>query len=65
MQPLKTTEGRWNGLSIEDLSDLTGINSRTLAEKLPSPEGFTLAEVAELAPHLGMTVVEYVAAVLA
>jgi len=64
METMRTTEGRLNGLSIEDLSDLSGIDSDILAAKLAAPREFTLDEVAELAPHLGLTVYAFVGSVL-
>lgn len=65
MGKLTGTETLGNGLSVEDLSDLTGIDAPVLAAKWDSPREFTLAEVAALAPRLGLTVHEFVGEVLA
>lgn len=54
----------WNGHSVEDLSDLSGIDEDVLAWKLLDPAQFTIGEAAELAPHLGVDVHAYVTAVL-
>ena len=59
------TERTYNGLTVSYLSDLSGIDEANLAVKLLNPRAFTLGEVAELAPHLGVTVDAYIAAVLA
>lgn len=61
----RTTESRWNGHTVSDLADLTGINEDVLAHKMWNPRTFTLGEIAELAPHLGMTPAQYAFEVLA
>lgn len=50
----------FNGLSADVLSDLTDVDILTLEECMPRPQNFTIAEVADLAPHVGMTVEEFV-----
>lgn len=62
---IETTESRWNGHTVSDLSDLTGMSEDALYRKMWNPRLFTLGEVAELAPHLGFTPAEYAFAVLA
>lgn len=65
MGKLTGAETGFNGLSVEDLSDLTGIDAPTIATKWDTPREFTLAEVAVLAPRLGLTVHEFIGQVLA
>lgn len=55
----------YNGHTADELSDLTGFDPELLAVKLENPRLFTIAETAELAPHLGTTAARYVEAVLA
>ena len=65
MGKLTGTETLVNRLSVEDLSDLSGIDARVIAAKWGTPTEFTLAEVAVLAPHLGQTVHEFISDVIA
>ena len=60
----RTAESRWNGLSAEDLSDLSGVDSSVIADRMNHPRDFTLAEVAALAPHLGTTTHAFIGSVL-
>lgn len=64
METLRTAEDRYNGHSIEDLSDLSGIDSDILTAKFATPREFTLDEVDALAPHLGVPSDVFVAEVL-
>lgn len=58
-------EEPYKGRTLGELSDLTGISSSVLANKWNTPRDFTLGEASAIAPHIGMTVDEFVAWVLA
>lgn len=58
-------EEPYKGRTLGELSDLTGISSSVLANKWNTPQDFTIAEASEIATHIGMSVDEFVAGVLA
>jgi len=64
MENQTATETLRNGHTLEDLSDLSGIAADVLEIRFATPREFTLGEVAELAPHLGMTAGQFVGSVL-
>jgi transcriptional regulator with XRE-family HTH domain len=44
-----------HGISTKGIADLTGISRPTLARRLAGGSSFTAAELALIAPHIGMT----------
>ena len=65
MEKLTGAEKSYNGLTAEDLSDLSGIDADAIVFLLDNPRRLTLAEVEALAPHLGVTAEAFVHGVLA
>ena len=64
MEKLQGAEKLYKGLTAEDLSDLSGIDAEVIAFKMAHPRDFTLREVVDIAPHLGLTADMMVARVL-
>lgn len=55
----------YRGFHLEEISDLSGVDEWVIASKWADKRQFTLAEVAAIAPHLGMTFDQFVTEALA
>ena len=64
METLKATETLYRGFTAGELSDLSDIDVETLRVKMSNPRTFTITEVSNLAPHLGLTADTMVARIL-
>lgn len=55
----------YRGFHLEEISDLSGVDEAVIAGKWSDWSLFTLGEAAAIAPHLGMSVDEFVGEALA